>query len=126
MVSLFEVWRQGKTSADMQLDIERGARLAICETATISLRGNAMAALSRHYLPECDFPSSRTAAGGALRFDGRVAYPGTDAGSRSRMGTRQMIVESDGRLALITEEHPAPTEHPSADRTPDHQNPPVR
>ena len=38
MVSLFEVWRQGKTSADMQLDIERGACLAICETATVSLR----------------------------------------------------------------------------------------
>lgn len=33
-----EVWRQGKTSADMQLDIERGAGLAICETATESLR----------------------------------------------------------------------------------------
>jgi hypothetical protein len=33
-----EVWRQGKISADMQLDIERGAGLAICETATQSLR----------------------------------------------------------------------------------------
>jgi hypothetical protein len=33
-----EVWRRGKTSADMQLDIERGAGLAICETATESLR----------------------------------------------------------------------------------------
>jgi hypothetical protein len=33
-----EVWRTGKTSADMQLDIERGAGLAICETATESLR----------------------------------------------------------------------------------------
>jgi hypothetical protein len=34
----FEVWRRGKESADMQLDIERGADLAICETATESLR----------------------------------------------------------------------------------------
>jgi hypothetical protein len=33
-----EVWRRGKISADMQLDIERGAGLAICETATESLR----------------------------------------------------------------------------------------
>ena len=33
-----EVWRWGKASADMQLDIERGAGLAICETATVSLR----------------------------------------------------------------------------------------
>jgi hypothetical protein len=33
-----EVWRRGNTSADMQLDIERGAGLAICETATVSLR----------------------------------------------------------------------------------------
>jgi hypothetical protein len=33
-----EVWRRGKTTADMQLDIERGAGLAICETATVSLR----------------------------------------------------------------------------------------
>src|SRR5215470_11358715 len=33
-----EVWRKGKTSADIQLDIERGAGLAICETATVSLR----------------------------------------------------------------------------------------
>jgi hypothetical protein len=33
-----EVWRRGKTSADMQLDIERGAGLAIKETATESLR----------------------------------------------------------------------------------------
>jgi hypothetical protein len=33
-----EVWRRGKTSADMQLDIERGASLAICETAAESLR----------------------------------------------------------------------------------------
>jgi hypothetical protein len=33
-----EVWRRGKASADMQLDIERGAGLAICETATVSLR----------------------------------------------------------------------------------------
>jgi hypothetical protein len=33
-----EVWRRGKASADMQLDIERGACLAICETATVSLR----------------------------------------------------------------------------------------
>jgi hypothetical protein len=33
-----EVWRSGKASADMQLDIERGAGLAICETATESLR----------------------------------------------------------------------------------------
>jgi hypothetical protein len=32
-----EVWRWGKTSADMQLDIERGASLAIKETATESL-----------------------------------------------------------------------------------------
>jgi hypothetical protein len=31
-----EVWRRGKTSADMHLDIERGAGLAICETATES------------------------------------------------------------------------------------------
>jgi hypothetical protein len=33
-----EVWRQGTTSADTQLDIERDADLAICETATESLR----------------------------------------------------------------------------------------
>jgi hypothetical protein len=33
-----EVWRRGKASADMQLDIVRGASLAICETATESLR----------------------------------------------------------------------------------------
>jgi hypothetical protein len=33
-----EVWRQGKTSADMQLDIERGAGLAISESATQSLQ----------------------------------------------------------------------------------------
>src|SRR6516225_3604793 len=33
-----KVWRPGKTSADMQLDIERGAGLAIKETATESLR----------------------------------------------------------------------------------------
>jgi hypothetical protein len=33
-----EVWRRGKTSADMQLDIERGAGLAIWESATQSLR----------------------------------------------------------------------------------------
>jgi len=33
-----EVWRRGRTSADMQLDMERGARLALCETATESLR----------------------------------------------------------------------------------------
>ena len=33
-----EVWRRGKASADMQLDIERGAGLAICETATESVR----------------------------------------------------------------------------------------
>ena len=34
----FEVWRRGKESADMQLDIERGAGLAIKETTTESLR----------------------------------------------------------------------------------------
>jgi hypothetical protein len=33
-----EVWRRGKPSADMQLDIERGAGLAILESATESLR----------------------------------------------------------------------------------------
>ena len=33
-----EVWRRGKTIADMQLDIERDARLAILETATETLR----------------------------------------------------------------------------------------
>jgi hypothetical protein len=33
-----EVWRRGKTSADMQLDIEQGALFAIRETATESLR----------------------------------------------------------------------------------------
>ena len=33
-----KVWRRGKTSADMQLDIERGAGFAIRETATESLR----------------------------------------------------------------------------------------
>jgi hypothetical protein len=33
-----EVWRPGQASADMQLDIERGAGLAIKETATESLR----------------------------------------------------------------------------------------
>jgi hypothetical protein len=33
-----EVWRRGRTSADMQLDIERGARFAIRETTTLSLR----------------------------------------------------------------------------------------
>jgi hypothetical protein len=33
-----EVWRQGKTSADMQLDIERGAGLSIWESATQSLQ----------------------------------------------------------------------------------------
>jgi hypothetical protein len=33
-----EVWRRGKASADMQLDIERGPGLAIKETATESLR----------------------------------------------------------------------------------------
>jgi hypothetical protein len=33
-----EVWRGGKASADMQLDIELGAGLAIRETATESLR----------------------------------------------------------------------------------------
>jgi hypothetical protein len=33
-----EVWRQGKRSADMQLDIERGALFAIWETTTLSLR----------------------------------------------------------------------------------------
>jgi hypothetical protein len=33
-----EVWRRGKRSADMQLDIERGAIFAIRETATESLR----------------------------------------------------------------------------------------
>jgi hypothetical protein len=32
------VWRRGKTSADMRLDIERGIGLAIKETATESLR----------------------------------------------------------------------------------------
>jgi hypothetical protein len=47
----------------MQLDIERGAGLAICETAT-KPTGCAMAASSRHYLPECGFPSKRAAAGG--------------------------------------------------------------
>jgi hypothetical protein len=31
-----EVWRRGKTSADMQLDIEKGAGLTIRETATVS------------------------------------------------------------------------------------------
>jgi hypothetical protein len=31
-----EVWRRGKTSADMQLDIEKGAGLMIRETATVS------------------------------------------------------------------------------------------
>ena len=34
----FEVWRRGKISADMQLDIERGALSAIRETPTQSLR----------------------------------------------------------------------------------------
>jgi hypothetical protein len=38
IIGRLEVWRQGKTSADMQLDIERGAGLAIWETATQSLR----------------------------------------------------------------------------------------
>src|SRR6516162_4720328 len=33
-----EVWRQGRASADMQLNIEKGAGLAIRETATESLR----------------------------------------------------------------------------------------
>jgi hypothetical protein len=33
-----EVWRRGKTSADMQLDIEQGALFAIRETATESIR----------------------------------------------------------------------------------------
>jgi hypothetical protein len=33
-----EVWRRGRTRADMQLDIERGAGLAIWESATQSLQ----------------------------------------------------------------------------------------
>ena len=33
-----EVWHRGKTSADMQLDVERDAGLAMKETATESLR----------------------------------------------------------------------------------------
>ena len=33
-----EAWRRGKTSADMQLDIERGARLAVWESEKHSLR----------------------------------------------------------------------------------------
>jgi hypothetical protein len=33
-----EVWRWSRTSADMQLDIERGALFAIRETTTLSLR----------------------------------------------------------------------------------------
>jgi hypothetical protein len=33
-----EVWRRGKTSADVQLDIERGALFVIRETDTESLR----------------------------------------------------------------------------------------
>jgi hypothetical protein len=54
----------------MQLDIERGAGLAICETATESLRVVAMAGTSRHYLPECGFPSCGAAAGGRERNPG--------------------------------------------------------
>jgi hypothetical protein len=38
ITSRLEVWRPGKVSADMQLDIERGAGLAIKEAATESLR----------------------------------------------------------------------------------------
>jgi hypothetical protein len=38
IIGRLEVWRRGKASADMQLDIERGAGLAIRETATESLR----------------------------------------------------------------------------------------
>jgi hypothetical protein len=34
-----------------------------------------------------------------------------------------MIVGSDGRLVLMTEERPATTEHPSADRTPETPSP---
>jgi hypothetical protein len=33
-----EIWRRGKKSADMQLDIEKGAGKVICETAAQSLR----------------------------------------------------------------------------------------
>jgi hypothetical protein len=115
-----EVWRRGKTIADMQLDIERDARLAILETATETLR----VVPWRPREPRSDITSPNAVSrrslqppGGDLHVAGRVAYPGADAGSRSRIGTRQMSVESDGWLAVITEERPATTEHPLADRT---------
>ena len=38
IIGRLEVWRRGKTSADMQLDIERGARLAVWESEKHSLR----------------------------------------------------------------------------------------
>ena len=38
IIGRLEVWRKGKPGADMRLDIERGARFAIKETATESLR----------------------------------------------------------------------------------------
>jgi len=76
-----EVWRRRKTSADMQLDIERGAGLAICETATKSLQVvpwrprpdiTSQNAVSRHAVQP---------PGGDLRVAGRVAYPGTKTSS---------------------------------------------
>jgi hypothetical protein len=38
MTGRLEVWRRGKTDADMQLDIEKGAAFAVRETDTESLR----------------------------------------------------------------------------------------
>ena len=85
-----EVWRRGKTIADMQLDIERDARLAILETATETLR----VVPWRPREPRSDITSPNAVSrrslqppGGDLHVAGRVAYPGADAGSRSRIGT---------------------------------------
>ena len=64
-----EVWRRGRTSADMQLDIERGARFAIRETTTLSLRlvpGHPWWRTDDR--PECCSLWRRTTAGGRLRW----------------------------------------------------------
>src|SRR5215470_486725 len=82
-----EVWRRGKTSADMQLDIEPGALFAIRETARESIRLVPWEPLPPHTgaaSPNA-FPYRRPQPPAAICASpvGGVAYPGTNAGPRS-------------------------------------------
>jgi hypothetical protein len=77
-----EVWRPGKTSADLQLDIERGAGLTISETDKRSLQ---LVRWSRHPRSAVLYASGEPPAAAALQEVG-YSHPLTERPSQARRG----------------------------------------